>query len=143
MGRAGAASTCWSRGPLAAGEVDGRRPHSMVADPHAPWEAAATPGCARRPPGWSKPRVVRRGGSRHHRDLMTSRYEVQVTGRLPQALAAAIANRFGEVVMRKQPGSTVLNGSIADQAALRSLLGLIWDTGCSVLAVTVDHDAAS
>jgi hypothetical protein len=74
---------------------------------------------------------------------MTSRYEVHVTGRLPQALTAAIATRFGEVVTRKQPDSTVLNGSIADQAALRSLLGLIWDTGCSVLAVTVDHDTAS
>jgi hypothetical protein len=71
---------------------------------------------------------------------MTSRFEVQVTGRLPQALTTAIATRFGQVVMRKQPGSTVLNGSIADQAALRSLLGLIWDTGCSVLAVTIDHD---
>jgi hypothetical protein len=74
---------------------------------------------------------------------MTSRYEVHVTGRLPQALTATIATRLGEVVMRKQPDSTVLNGSVADQAALRSLLGLIWDTGCTVLAVTVDHHTAS
>jgi phage baseplate assembly protein W len=74
---------------------------------------------------------------------MTARFEVQMTGRLHQALTAVIATRFGEVVMRKQPGSTVLNGKIADQAALRSLLGLIWDTGCTVLAVTVDHDTAS
>jgi hypothetical protein len=73
---------------------------------------------------------------------VTSQFEVQVSGPLPQTLTAAIATRFGEVAMRKQPGSTVLNGSVADQAALRSLLDLIWDTGCSVLAVTVERDTA-
>jgi hypothetical protein len=63
-----------------------------------------------------------------------------VTGRLPQGLTQAITTRFGEVVIFDRPGTTVLNGSVADQAALRSLLGLIWDTGSSVLAVTVDTD---
>jgi hypothetical protein len=47
---------------------------------------------------------------------MTSRFEVHVTGRLPQALTATIPTRFGEVVLREQPGSTVLNGCVADQA---------------------------
>jgi hypothetical protein len=74
---------------------------------------------------------------------MTSRYEVHVTGRLPQALTEAITTRFGEVVTRNQLGSTVLNGSVTDQAALRSLLSLIWDTGGSLLAVTVDPDTGS
>jgi hypothetical protein len=73
---------------------------------------------------------------------MTSHVEVHVIGRLPQALTQAISARFGEFTMRTQSNSTVLNGSIADQAALRSLLGLIWDTGSSVLSVAVDPHSA-
>ena len=68
---------------------------------------------------------------------MTSRFEVRVTGRLPHAVSEAIVTRFGGVAMRQRPTSTVLTGSVADQAALRSLLGLIWDTGGSVLSVTL------
>jgi hypothetical protein len=71
---------------------------------------------------------------------MTSRFEVHMTGRLPQALTEVIGTRFGRVAMREQPKSTVLSGNVADQAALRSLLGLIWDTGGSILSVTLDPD---
>jgi hypothetical protein len=71
---------------------------------------------------------------------MTSRFRVHVTGRLPQALTEEIGIRFGEVAMREQPDSTVLSGRVADQAALRSLLTLIWDTGCAVLSVTLNPD---
>jgi hypothetical protein len=74
---------------------------------------------------------------------MTFRFEVHVTGRLPRALTEAIGCRFGQVAMREQSKSTVLNGTVADQAALRSLLGLIWDTGGSVLSVTLDLDTGS
>jgi hypothetical protein len=63
---------------------------------------------------------------------MTSRFEIQVTGRLPHALTQAISGRFGRVEIDGQANATVLNGRIADQAALRSLLGLIWDTGGSI-----------
>ena len=69
---------------------------------------------------------------------MTSRFELQVAGRLPRALTEAIGARFGEVAMRTQPNSTVLAGSVADQAALRSLLGLIWDTGGQVVSVQTE-----
>jgi hypothetical protein len=69
---------------------------------------------------------------------MTARFEVQVTGRLHQALTAASPPGSG-----RSSCATVLNGKIADQAALRSLLGLIWDTGCTLLDVTVHHDTAS
>jgi len=72
---------------------------------------------------------------------MTSRFEVHVTGRLPQTLTQAISARFGEIAMCKQPNTTVLSGNVADQAALRALLGLIWDTGGSVLTVTVHPGA--
>jgi hypothetical protein len=68
---------------------------------------------------------------------MTSCFEVHVTGRLPRGLTEAINSRLGEISLCDTPDSTVLNGSVADQAALRALLGLIWDTGCSVLSVTL------
>jgi hypothetical protein len=71
---------------------------------------------------------------------MTSRFEIRVTGRLPHALTEAINTRFGRVAIYGQPHATVLNGSIPDQAALRSLLGLIWDTGSSILTLTFDPD---
>ena len=74
---------------------------------------------------------------------MAFRFEVHVTGRLPQALTETIGTRFGRVAMGEWPNSTVLKGSIADQAALRALLGLIWDTGGSVLSVTLDPETGS
>jgi hypothetical protein len=74
---------------------------------------------------------------------MASRFEARVTGRLPQVLTELIAARFGEVTTRRQPDSTVLNGSVADQAALRSLLGLIWDSGSSVQSFTLEPDTGS
>jgi hypothetical protein len=74
---------------------------------------------------------------------MASRFEVHVAGRLPQALTAAICSRFGQVALCERPNFTVLSGSVADQAALRSLLGLIWDTGSSILSVTLVPDAGT
>jgi len=62
-------------------------------------------------------------------------FEVHVTGRLPQGVTEAINTRLGKISTCQMPNSTVLNGSVADQAALRALLDLIWDTGGSVLLV--------
>jgi hypothetical protein len=73
---------------------------------------------------------------------MTSRFEVQVSGRLPRVVTEAIDARFGEMALRRQLDSTVLTGNVADQAALRSLLTLIWDTGGAVLSMTIDPDTA-
>jgi hypothetical protein len=68
---------------------------------------------------------------------MASPFEIQVSGRLPLALSAAILIRFGPVDLVEQPGRTALLGCIADQAALRALLCLIWDVGGSVVSVVV------
>jgi hypothetical protein len=72
---------------------------------------------------------------------MTSRFEVQVSGRLPQTLAESMSTRFGPVTIRMEPTSTVLTGRVCDQAALRALLDLIWDTGGSLLSVILEADA--
>jgi hypothetical protein len=69
---------------------------------------------------------------------MTSGLEVRVAGRLPQVLAEEIGERFEEVAIREERGSSLLCGTVADQAALRSLLTLIWDTGGAVLSVTLN-----
>jgi len=74
---------------------------------------------------------------------MTSRFEVHTTGRLPKTVGEAISTRFGAVAVTTRPNSTVLTGSLADQAALRALLALIWDTGGTVLSVTLDPDSDS
>ena len=72
-----------------------------------------------------------------------SRFEIQVSGPLPLALTAAIGIRFGPVDLIKDQERTALHGWIADQAALRALLCLIWDVGCSVLSVVVRPAVAS
>jgi hypothetical protein len=75
--------------------------------------------------------------------LMTSRFEAHVAGRLPNTVAAMIAARFGEITTRDHRHSTVLSGHVTDQAALRSLLALIWDNGSSVRSFTLEPDPAS
>ena len=71
---------------------------------------------------------------------MTHLFEVHVADRLPQTFTDAIGTRFGKVTIRNEPNATVLKGRLADQAALRSLLTMIWDTNGSVLSATLDPD---
>ena len=73
---------------------------------------------------------------------MTSGFEVRVSGRLPRTVSEAVSARWGELSTRNRSHSTVLTGTVVDQAALRALLDLIWDTGGSVLSVTL-HPAPS
>jgi hypothetical protein len=40
-----------------------------------------------------------------------------------------LRRRFGELVVRSEGDRTVLSGLTVDQAALRALLGLLWDVG--------------
>jgi hypothetical protein len=80
--------------------------------------------------------VVRGAGVAGDGEPMTLRVQVHVAGRLPQALTETAGTRFGEIAVRMQPTCTMLAGRVADQAALRALLNLIWDTGASVLSVT-------
>jgi hypothetical protein len=67
---------------------------------------------------------------------MTTRYRVRLLGRLPQSAAETIRGRFGDVGVGGDQRITVLSGTVPDQSALRALLGLIWDTGATVLSLT-------
>jgi hypothetical protein len=88
------------------------------------------------PPGWSSLGVVRAGRSTGDGHGMRSRFELHVLGRLPQGLIDAIGTRFGDVAMHPQSSSTVLTGSVPDQAALRALVELVWGAGGSIASLT-------
>ena len=92
------------------------------------------------PPGWSTLRVVRADAAGATLTFMTYRFEVHVAGHLPHTFTNAIGTRFGKVTICNEPNATVLKGRIADQAALRSLLTMIWDTNGSVLSATLDPE---
>jgi hypothetical protein len=87
------------------------------------------------------------GGARRstpgNHGVVTSLIEIQVAGALPQSMTAAMRGRFGPMDLVAVQGLTAVHGHIADQAALRAMLCLIWDGGCSVLSVVVGPDAAS
>jgi len=72
---------------------------------------------------------------------MTSHYEVTVAGRLPEWTAGAIRARIGPVQVQPQGRTTAISGTVCDQSALRALLGLIWDTGATIVALSVDGSA--
>ena len=56
-------------------------------------------------------------------------YQLEIRGALPRGAREELRQRFGELVVRSEGGRTVLSGLTVDQAALRSLLGLLWDVG--------------
>ena len=55
---------------------------------------------------------------------------------LPAGLRGELAGRFGTVDVQEGDGGTALCGLTLDQAGLRALLGLLWDAGLEVTAVT-------
>lgn len=68
----------------------------------------------------------------HHRPEL-GRYEVRVQGHLETRWAAW----FDGMTLRHEPdGSTLLTGSIVDQAALHGLLQKVRDIGLPLLSVT-------
>ncbi len=69
---------------------------------------------------------------------MTSHYEVTVAGRIPEWTAGSIRARFGPVAVHPRDGTTAISGTVCDQSALRALLELMWDTGVTVVALSVD-----
>jgi hypothetical protein len=73
---------------------------------------------------------VRADGSWGHGYLMTSRFEVHVSGRLPQTLAETIGTRFGPVTIRRQPTSTVLTGHVCGLWYLRGVRPVGWSHEC-------------
>jgi len=68
---------------------------------------------------------------------VTSRYRLALAGPVPRSVMELIRVRFGEVTVRSQHGRTLLEGVIADQAAVRALLNLLWDVGGEVRLLRV------
>ena len=65
----------------------------------------------------------------------SSRYRLQVTGRLPRTVLDLIADRFGSAALiRAEEARTVVHIE-GDQASLRALLTLLWDVGQDVASV--------
>jgi hypothetical protein len=70
---------------------------------------------------------------------MTLRYRVGVGAPLPTGVVAEIERRFGPVrIVLGRP--VTVHGTVMDQAALRTLLTLLWDVNLEVVSV---HVAAS
>jgi hypothetical protein len=59
-------------------------------------------------------------------------YRLEIRGRLPRVAHEELRRRFGEVEVRSNGVRTVVSGLTVDQAALRAVLGLLWDVGTEV-----------
>jgi hypothetical protein len=62
-------------------------------------------------------------------------YRILVSGRIPDTLADVIADRFGPVDGFATDTRRTVVDIVADQAALRALLVLLWDVGHEVQLV--------
>lgn len=56
-------------------------------------------------------------------------YHLEIRGSLPRGTHEELRRRFGDVVTHRDADLTVLSGLTVDQAALRAVLGLLWDVG--------------
>ena len=59
-------------------------------------------------------------------------YRLEIRGRLPRGAHEELCQRFGEIEVRSRGARTVVSGLTVDQAALRAVLGLLWDVGSEV-----------
>lgn len=66
---------------------------------------------------------------------MQTSYCLVLQGRLPASVTAALSHRFTVARIWTDEFRTVLDCSVADQSALRSLLTQLWDVGGTVLLV--------
>ena len=73
--------------------------------------------------------TTRIDGDRHE----AGRYEIRLKGHLDGRWAAWFD---GLSLSRESDGSTIIHGSIADQAALHGLLQKVRDTGLPLISVT-------
>lgn len=64
---------------------------------------------------------------------MDSTYRLVIAGRLPAAIQDVLAHRFPDVRIRPAGPRTVLECTVADQPALRSLVTQVWDVGATLL----------
>jgi hypothetical protein len=58
-------------------------------------------------------------------------------------VAEVIRVRFGEVAVRSSVDRTALDGLVADQAAVRALLTLVWDVGGEIRLLRVSADGVA
>jgi hypothetical protein len=56
-------------------------------------------------------------------------YDLEIHGRLPRGTHEELRQRFGDSFVHCDAYRTVLSNLTVDQAALRTLLGVIWDVG--------------
>jgi hypothetical protein len=68
---------------------------------------------------------------------VTSTYHLQIAGPVPRSVAELIRVRFGDMTITSRPGRTEIDGPIADQAAVRSLLNMLWDVGSDIRLLRV------
>ena len=71
---------------------------------------------------------------------MACAYHLALAGPLPATVADVIRVRFGEVAIRSSTNRTALDGLLADQAAVRALLALVWDVGGEIRLLRVSAD---
>ena len=74
-----------------------------------------------------------------------TRYRLCVNGTVSRRLVETITHRFGTVLVGRNGQDTVLDAVLVDQASLRALLTLLWDSGHDVhdvhdLSLTPDGD---
>ena len=65
------------------------------------------------------------------------RCELTVSGQVARSVVAAMRARF-DVVSTRTADDTVLTVGVADQAAVRALLIILWDAGHEVVAMTTE-----
>lgn len=65
----------------------------------------------------------------------SSRYQLLVTGRLPETVRALVGERFGPTAVIVTDAPCTVVDIDADQAALRALLTLLWDVGQEVHSI--------
>lgn len=70
---------------------------------------------------------------------MTTRYRLRLSGPLPQTTAELLRSRFHVAELVTGRASTTVTGTVVDQPALRALLGLVWDTGSTVVSLHTEH----
>lgn len=70
--------------------------------------------------------------------MATTRFELRLRGSLAHTVLDVIRARFDRIDLLGPggPGGTVLIIANVDQAAVRALLTLLWDTGHEVLSLT-------
>ena len=61
---------------------------------------------------------------------------VEVDRVLPAGLRDELDRRFGPLEISDRSDGAIVSGLTLDQAALRALLGALWDAGVQVTAVT-------